>query len=76
MAEKFAALVSVVDVVAVLPEVAADQRGLSVPERQSASWVAGRFAKYIDVIEHYDRHFRLQLSAMEKAELVEYLKSL
>jgi cytochrome c peroxidase len=28
------------------------------------------------VVEHYDRFFRLGLTAAEKADLVEYLKSL
>jgi cytochrome c peroxidase len=36
----------------------------------------GRFADYRAVIDHYDRHLRLNLSDQEKAELVEYLKSL
>jgi cytochrome c5 len=36
----------------------------------------GRFATLPAVIEHYDRTFRLGLNSQEKAELVEYLKSL
>jgi cytochrome c5 len=36
----------------------------------------GRFATLPAVIEHYDRTFRLGLTSQEKAELVEYLKSL
>jgi hypothetical protein len=36
----------------------------------------GRFATLPAVIEHYDRTFRLGLTGEEKAELVEYLKSL
>jgi len=36
----------------------------------------GRFATLKDVLEHYDRHFKLGLSEREKTELVEYLKSL
>lgn len=36
----------------------------------------GRFATLPAVIEHYDRTFRLGLTHEEKAELVEYLKSL
>jgi hypothetical protein len=36
----------------------------------------GRFATLTDVVNHYDEHFELGLSAPEKAELVEYLKSL
>lgn len=36
----------------------------------------GRFADYAAVVDHYDRHFRLGLSAGEKGDLMEYLKSL
>jgi fructose-bisphosphate aldolase class 1 len=36
----------------------------------------GRFADYRAVIDHYDRHFHLNLSEDEKAMLTEYLKSL
>jgi hypothetical protein len=36
----------------------------------------GRYATLADVIEHYDTHFSLGLSADEKLELAEYLKSL
>ena len=36
----------------------------------------GRFATYRDVVDHYDRFFALQLSEQEKADLIEYLKSL
>ena len=36
----------------------------------------GRFATLPAVIDHYDRTFRLGLTSREKAELVEYLKSL
>jgi mono/diheme cytochrome c family protein len=36
----------------------------------------GRFASLRDVIEHYDRNFRLGLNEHEKSELIEYLKSL
>ncbi len=36
----------------------------------------GRFATYIDVVNHYDSQFSLGLSAAEKQDLVEYLKSL
>ncbi|MGH9458428.1 MAG: hypothetical protein ACRD2J_12425 [Thermoanaerobaculia bacterium] len=36
----------------------------------------GRFATLGDVIDHYDAHFSLGLSEQEKADLVEYLKSL
>jgi hypothetical protein len=36
----------------------------------------GRFATLGDVVNHYDQHFRLSLSQREKADLVEYLKSL
>jgi hypothetical protein len=36
----------------------------------------GRFATLMDVVSHYDRHRRLQLTPEEKNDLVEYLKSL
>jgi cytochrome c peroxidase len=36
----------------------------------------GRFATLGDVVAHYDRTFGLGLSDAERADLVEYLKSL
>ena len=36
----------------------------------------GRFASLNEVVEHYNGHFRLQLTDLEKADLIEYLKSL
>jgi hypothetical protein len=36
----------------------------------------GRFATMADVVNHYDAHFTLGLTAPEKADVVEYLKSL
>lgn len=36
----------------------------------------GRFATLRDVIEHYNRNFRLGLNDREKGDLIEYLKSL
>lgn len=36
----------------------------------------GRFATLMDVVNHYDSHLGLHLSAREKSDLVEYLKSL
>jgi hypothetical protein len=36
----------------------------------------GRFASLGDVVDHYDAHLGLGLSAAQKADLVEYLKSL
>ena len=36
----------------------------------------GRFANLDAVVNHYDSHFKLNLSAAQKRELVEYLKSL
>ena len=36
----------------------------------------GRYATLLDVVNHYDAHFSLGLSAQEKADLVEYLKSI
>ncbi|HEU0296874.1 MAG TPA: hypothetical protein VFR47_29320, partial [Anaerolineales bacterium] len=36
----------------------------------------GRFATLLDVVNHYNTHFSLGLTDTEKADLVEYLKSL
>ena len=36
----------------------------------------GRFATYLDVVNHYSTHLSLNLSSSEKQDLVEYLKSL
>ena len=36
----------------------------------------GRFPTLAAVIDHYDKHFRLKLEAEQKAELVEFLKSI
>jgi hypothetical protein len=36
----------------------------------------GRFATLLDVVEHYDSFMGLGLSAGEKGDVVEYLKSL
>jgi hypothetical protein len=49
-------------------------RALDAPE----GWVYhdGRFKTLADVVEHYDSFFGLALTAEEKQELIEYLKSL
>jgi hypothetical protein len=36
----------------------------------------GRFADLAAVVAHYDQHFKLQLTAQERTNLIEYLKSL
>jgi hypothetical protein len=36
----------------------------------------GRFADLAAVVDHYDRHFKLGLTASEKRDLIEFLKSL
>ncbi len=36
----------------------------------------GRFATLLDVVNHYDSHFELQLTEQEKADLVQFLLSL
>ncbi len=36
----------------------------------------GRFASLAEVVNHYDRHFRIQLTEQEKADLIEFLKSI
>ncbi len=50
-------------------------KGLFVREK-GGFYHDGRFATYLDVVNHYDRQFGLRLSPDEKAQLVEYLKSL
>jgi hypothetical protein len=36
----------------------------------------GRFATLADVVNHYDNHFQTALTEQEKADLIEYLKSI
>jgi cytochrome c peroxidase len=36
----------------------------------------GRFATLGDVVEHYDDYLKLHLSAEQKKDLIEYLKSI
>ena len=36
----------------------------------------GRFATLLDVVNHYDGHFKLNLSDADKKDLVEYLKGI
>jgi mono/diheme cytochrome c family protein len=36
----------------------------------------GRFATLADVVNHYDNHFQTSLTEQEKADLIEYLKSI
>jgi hypothetical protein len=36
----------------------------------------GRFATLGDVVDHYDAHFTLGLTDKQKADLIEYLKSI
>jgi hypothetical protein len=36
----------------------------------------GRFATLRDVVDHYDRHFSTRLTEQEKADLIEFLKSI
>jgi cytochrome c peroxidase len=36
----------------------------------------GRFATLLDVVNHYNTHFQLNLTDGQKADLVEYVKSL
>ena len=50
-------------------------RGLFVREK-GGFYHDGRFADLAAVIAHYERLLRLQLTAQEKADLVQYLKSL
>lgn len=50
-------------------------RGLSA-HAQGGFYHDGRFATLAEVADHYDRFFGLGLTATEKADLIEYLKSL
>jgi hypothetical protein len=36
----------------------------------------GRFATLLDVVNHYDGHFKLNLTDADKKDLVEYLKGI
>jgi cytochrome c peroxidase len=36
----------------------------------------GRFPTLADVVQHYDKHFNLSLTEQQKADLIEYLKSI
>ena len=36
----------------------------------------GRFATLLDVVNHYDRHFKLKLTDADKNDLIEYLKGI
>ena len=46
------------------------------PENKGRFYHDGRFATLLDVVNHYDTHFKLALTPQEKQDLVEYLKSL
>jgi hypothetical protein len=46
------------------------------PENKGRYYHDGRFATLLEVVNHYDTHFRLGLAVHEKRDLVEYLKSL
>jgi hypothetical protein len=53
------------------------ERGLFMfPQNRGRFYHDGRFARLIDVVDHYNIHFKLGLTAQEKLDLVEYLKSL
>jgi len=45
-------------------------------DRDSGFYRDGRFADLNDVVEHYSRVLRLSLSEAERADLVQFLKSL
>jgi hypothetical protein len=46
------------------------------PENKGRFYHDGRFKTLLDVVNHYDMHFNLDLTGGEKRDLVEYLKSL
>ena len=53
------------------------ERGLFMrPENAGRFYHDGRFKTLLDVVNHYNAHFGLGLSAAQKQDLVEYLKSL
>jgi hypothetical protein len=53
------------------------ERGLFMkPQNKGRFYHDGRFATLLDVVNSYDTRFNLQLTAQEKSDLVEYLKSL
>jgi len=53
------------------------ERGLFMnPANKGRFFHDGRFATLLDVVNHYNIHFNLQLTDNEKLDLVEYLKSL
>ena len=49
---------------------------LALPENKGRYYHDGRFATLLDVVNHYNQVFNLQLTEGEKRDLVEYLKSL
>ena len=50
-------------------------RGLFAPAK-NGFYHDGRFPALEDVVQHYDRHFNLGLDEQQRADLVQYLKSL
>jgi cytochrome c peroxidase len=50
-------------------------KGLFVREK-GGFYHDGRFATYTDVLAHYEKLLRLELSQQERADLIQYLKSL
>jgi hypothetical protein len=53
------------------------ERGLFMrPSNKGRFYHDGRFATLLDVVDHYNIHFKLGLTQEEKLDLVEYLKSL
>ncbi len=53
------------------------ERGLFMkPENKGRFYHDGRFKTLLDVVNHYDKFLSLGLTAQEKNDLVEYLKSL
>lgn len=61
-----------------------DPEGAYVTQRLAGLWAHqkggfyhdGRFATLLDVVNHYNAHFNLGLTQMERNDLVEYLKSI
>ena len=68
----FAICVIIHDII--LSAIAAD--GDVLIEENGGFYYDGRFASYQDVINHYNSHFKLNLTTSEKQQLAAFLKSL
>ena len=58
------------------PEITCSRRSSTRRIHQGGFYHVGRFQTLDAVVDHYDRHFKLTLTAAQKRELIEDLKSL